>query len=244
MNADDQTPVQPSHEDLRADLQELKELLEKLFSLLSETPQPEQEQYLKGVTVPAPLPGIFYRAYKPDEPPFVEIGDHVENKSTICVIMIAKTVNDIPSTVSGTVSAIFVEDEEEIKEGQLLMLIKPDDENHPIVSIEVDDKGIPKILARKEDPEKIEEFIRSPHVGTIKKSAESESVWLIKIDDIIQPQQEIVTVEVLKHLLSIIYKGEKPVKIVELLVEENDIVHYGTPVARFKLIEENDNDQK
>ena len=172
----------------------------------------------------------------------MEIGDEVKEGDAVCLIEIAKTFNEIASPVSGKIISIFIENDEEIKqEGQPLMLIAPDDDHHPIVSIEVDDKGNPIILALEEDSEEAEDlFVRSSHVGIIKKGDGNKSAWLVGIDDIIQPQQEIVTVEVLKRSLSIIYKGEKPAKIVEFLVKEGDAVQYGTSVARFELIEENE----
>ena len=48
-----------------------------------------------ATAVPAPLLGIFYRAPKPGEPPFVEVGSRVEPDTLIGIIEVMKLMNEI-----------------------------------------------------------------------------------------------------------------------------------------------------
>jgi acetyl-CoA carboxylase biotin carboxyl carrier protein len=45
--------------------------------------------------VPSPLLGFFYRAPKPGEPPFVEVGSHVEEDTAIGIIEVMKLMNTV-----------------------------------------------------------------------------------------------------------------------------------------------------
>lgn len=73
----------------------------------------------------APMVGTFYRAPSPGEPPFVEVGDHVERGTTLCVIEVMKLFTTIESTVAGRVTEILVDDAALIEYGQVLFVIDP-----------------------------------------------------------------------------------------------------------------------
>ncbi|GAA4288299.1 acetyl-CoA carboxylase biotin carboxyl carrier protein [Georgenia daeguensis] len=64
-----------------------------------------------GVTlVRAPMLGHFYRAPKPGEEPFVQVGDVVEADSVLCIIEVMKLMNSVPAGVAGEVVEVLVED--------------------------------------------------------------------------------------------------------------------------------------
>ena len=63
----------------------------------------------KWIAVRSPMVGIFYRASGPGEPPFVEIGDAVEEGQQIGIVEVMKLMNRISSPCPGTVRAICVE---------------------------------------------------------------------------------------------------------------------------------------
>ena len=58
----------------------------------------------------APLVGTFYRSSKPDEPPFIEVGDKVSKGQTLCIIEAMKIFNEIESDYNGVVKEILIED--------------------------------------------------------------------------------------------------------------------------------------
>ena len=76
------------------------------------------------VEVLSPLLGVFYRAPKPGEPPFVEVGDCVEEDTVIGIIEVMKLRNPIRAGVSGTVVAILADDGSAVEEGQPLIRVK------------------------------------------------------------------------------------------------------------------------
>lgn len=70
--------------------------------------------------------GTFYRAPAPDEPPYVEVGDHVRVGQTVCILEAMKLMNELESEVSGTIVEILIENADPVEFGQVLMRVKPD----------------------------------------------------------------------------------------------------------------------
>ena len=69
----------------------------------------------QGHVVAAPMVGTFYRAPSPSSPPFVEIGDIVNEGDTLCIIESMKMMNHIKADASGKVEAILVPNEEAVE---------------------------------------------------------------------------------------------------------------------------------
>ena len=59
------------------------------------------------IDVPSPLLGVFYRAPKPGEPPFVEVGAKVEADSIIGIIEVMKLMNTVRAGAKGEVAEIL-----------------------------------------------------------------------------------------------------------------------------------------
>ena len=78
-----------------------------------------------GVTIEAPMLGVFYRAPSPGAPPFVEVGTHVEADSIVCLIEVMKMMNSVQARVAGTIAAIHVENAEAVEYGQPLFRVEP-----------------------------------------------------------------------------------------------------------------------
>jgi acetyl-CoA carboxylase biotin carboxyl carrier protein len=77
------------------------------------------------VAVAAPLPGTFYRAPQPGAPPFVEIGSVVNADTVVGIVETMKLMNPVHAGVSGTVSAILVDNAGAVENGAALMHVKP-----------------------------------------------------------------------------------------------------------------------
>ena len=88
--------------------------------------RPRQSSEEGLVEVKAPLLGVFYRAPKPGEPPFVEVGDRVEEDSPIGIIEVMKLMNSARAGVRGTVVEILVPNGEMVEHGEALMLVRPE----------------------------------------------------------------------------------------------------------------------
>jgi acetyl-CoA carboxylase biotin carboxyl carrier protein len=78
------------------------------------------------VEVKSPLLGIYYRAPRPGEPPFVEIGARVEPDTIIGIIEVMKLMNTARAGVSGEVVEILARNGELVEHGETLLLVRPD----------------------------------------------------------------------------------------------------------------------
>lgn len=78
------------------------------------------------VEVTSPLLGIYYRAPRPGEPPFVEIGARVEPETIIGIIEVMKLMNTARAGVTGEVVEIVARNGELVEHGELLLLVRPD----------------------------------------------------------------------------------------------------------------------
>ncbi|MEP9389401.1 acetyl-CoA carboxylase biotin carboxyl carrier protein [Mesorhizobium sp. KR9-304] len=74
--------------------------------------------------VPSPMVGTAYLAPSPDAKPFVEVGQAVKEGQTLLIIEAMKTMNQIASPRSGTVTAILVEDSQPVEYGMPLVIIE------------------------------------------------------------------------------------------------------------------------
>lgn len=75
------------------------------------------------VDVPAPFIGNFYRAPRPGEPSFVEVGQKVTEDTVIGIIEVMKLMNTVRAGVSGTVVAVLAENAAAVEEGQPLIRV-------------------------------------------------------------------------------------------------------------------------
>lgn len=74
--------------------------------------------------VPAPLLGIFYRAPKPGEAPFVQVGDQVTPDTIIGIIEVMKLMNTVRAGVAGEIVEISAGNGDMVEYGQALLWIR------------------------------------------------------------------------------------------------------------------------
>lgn len=74
--------------------------------------------------IKSPIVGTFYQSLAPGEPPCISIGDKVNNSSVVCIIESMKVMNQIKSEVTGEIADILVKDGDNVKVGQVIMLVK------------------------------------------------------------------------------------------------------------------------
>ena len=85
--------------------------------------KPPSEPGLSEVS--SPLLGIFYRAPKPGEPPFVEVGSRVEQDTVIGIIEVMKLMNSVCAGVKGEVVEILVENAALVEFDEILVRVRP-----------------------------------------------------------------------------------------------------------------------
>ncbi len=86
--------------------------------------QVEDENIL---AIRAPMLGVFYRAPKPDAPPFVEVGQFVTNDDVVCIIEVMKLFNTVRARVRGRISKILPENAQLVEYNQILFLVEKEE---------------------------------------------------------------------------------------------------------------------
>ncbi|MFZ5731104.1 MAG: acetyl-CoA carboxylase biotin carboxyl carrier protein [Pseudomonadota bacterium] len=74
--------------------------------------------------VPSPMVGTAYVAAEPGAKPFIDVGSKVKAGDTLLIIEAMKTMNQIPSPRTGTVTQILVEDGQPVEFGEPLVIIE------------------------------------------------------------------------------------------------------------------------
>ncbi len=74
--------------------------------------------------VNSPMVGTVYLSPSPDEPTFIHVGKKIKKGETILIIEAMKTMNQIPSTLEGTVKEILVKNESPVEFDTPLVIIE------------------------------------------------------------------------------------------------------------------------
>ncbi|MCX3067857.1 MAG: acetyl-CoA carboxylase biotin carboxyl carrier protein [Cetobacterium sp.] len=83
-----------------------------------------EEVVVEGKEIVSPMVGTYYSAPSPDSEDFVKIGDKVEVGDTVCIVEAMKMMNEVKSSVAGTVVALRAENGKVVKKGDILFLVK------------------------------------------------------------------------------------------------------------------------
>ena len=75
--------------------------------------------------IKSPMVGTVYLSPSPEEPTFIQVGKKLKKGDTILIIEAMKTMNQIPSTIEGTVKEILVNNESPVEFDTLLVVIEP-----------------------------------------------------------------------------------------------------------------------
>ena len=85
----------------------------------------EESDSSSGDEILSPMPGTFYIAPSPDDPPFVKEGDSIKKGDTLCIIEAMKIMNEIEAEDKGVIQKILVENGQAIEFNQPLFIIEP-----------------------------------------------------------------------------------------------------------------------
>lgn len=85
--------------------------------------EPDSKPAIAGNVVKSPMVGTFYRSPSPSSPSFVEVGKTVKAGDVLCIVEAMKMMNQIEADISGTVSAVLVENGEPVEFDQPLFSI-------------------------------------------------------------------------------------------------------------------------
>ena len=79
----------------------------------------------RGVAIPSPMVGTFYRAPSPETKPYVDVDSIVEIGDVVCIVEAMKMMNEIQAEVRGRVLKIMAENGKAVEYGQPLFLLDP-----------------------------------------------------------------------------------------------------------------------
>jgi len=77
------------------------------------------------IPVRSPMLGTFYASPKPGDPAFVEVGQPVDENTTVCIIEVMKLFSTIHAGVKGHITKICANDSQMVEYDQVLFLIEP-----------------------------------------------------------------------------------------------------------------------
>jgi acetyl-CoA carboxylase biotin carboxyl carrier protein len=77
----------------------------------------------EGEQVKSPMVGTVYLQAQPGSPPFVRVGDTVNEGQTLLIVEAMKTMNPIAATKAGVVKALLVSDGQPVEYGEPLAVI-------------------------------------------------------------------------------------------------------------------------
>ena len=78
---------------------------------------------VEGKSITSPMVGTYYIAPSPDDPPFIKVGDRVEENTVVCIIEAMKVMNEVKSGMSGVVAEMCVENGHPVEFGTKLFRI-------------------------------------------------------------------------------------------------------------------------
>ncbi len=79
---------------------------------------------ISGTEIPSPIIGTAYLAPEPGGKKFVEVGKKINKGDTIMIVEAMKTMNHVPSPISGTIKKICVEDGQPVEFGQTIIILE------------------------------------------------------------------------------------------------------------------------
>jgi acetyl-CoA carboxylase biotin carboxyl carrier protein len=73
--------------------------------------------------IESPMVGTFYISPAPDQPPFVKVGDKVNENTVVCIIEAMKVMNEVKAGINGTVVEVLVDTSQPVEFGTPLFRI-------------------------------------------------------------------------------------------------------------------------
>lgn len=86
--------------------------------------QKKEEAFLEAESIKSVLSGTFYATSKHGMPPFVNVGDTVEQGATLCIIEAMKVMNEIKADAKYKILKILATNGKPVSVGEVLFLAK------------------------------------------------------------------------------------------------------------------------
>ncbi|HEU63899.1 MAG: Biotin carboxyl carrier protein of acetyl-CoA carboxylase [Candidatus Anoxychlamydiales bacterium] len=89
--------------------------------------EPELERHIEDDNkdyIISPMVGTFYVSSAPDQPPFVKVGDTVNENTVVCVIEAMKVMNEIKAGKKGVIKEVLTENAQAVEYETKLFVIE------------------------------------------------------------------------------------------------------------------------
>ena len=111
----------PTHQEVQTNKVESSSLKNDEFV----TKETVHKPIIEANIIKSPMVGTVYLSPTPEELPFIHVGKKIMKGDTILIIEAMKTMNQIPSTLEGTVKEILVNNEGPVEFDTPLVIIEP-----------------------------------------------------------------------------------------------------------------------
>ncbi|CAN5362456.1 acetyl-CoA carboxylase biotin carboxyl carrier protein [soil metagenome] len=74
--------------------------------------------------ITSPMVGTFYRAGSPESPPFIDVGQEVNEETVVCIIEAMKVMNEIKAEMKGMIAEVVAENGKPVQFGQALFKVR------------------------------------------------------------------------------------------------------------------------
>ena len=111
----------PTHQEVQTNKVESSSLKNDEFV----TKETVHKPIIDANIIKSPMVGTVYLSPTPEELPFIHVGKKIMKGDTILIIEAMKTMNQIPSTLEGTVKEILVNNEGPVEFDTPLVIIEP-----------------------------------------------------------------------------------------------------------------------
>ena len=168
-----------------------------------------------GPTIVAGLTGTFYRSSSPEAPPFVEIGDFVEEGQTIGLLEAMKMLTPVEADHAGRITAIGAEDGALVTRGTVLYRFAGAGDAAPETPAE-------------RSPAEPPPFVAAPSPGRVRLCHPLEGMPRFSEGDRIRQGETIAFVEANGLLLPAVAAAD--LTLARLLVADGEAVGWGAPL--------------
>ena len=76
-------------------------------------------------TIVSPMVGTFYLSPSPDSPPYVSVGQEVQEDTVVCIIEAMKVMNEIKAETRGVIVEVLAQNGKPVEFGKPLFAVRP-----------------------------------------------------------------------------------------------------------------------
>lgn len=83
-----------------------------------------EETQEKGSFVTSPMVGTYYCCPAPEHPPFIKVGDQIDEDTVVCIVEAMKVMNEVKAGVTGKVAEVLFDNAQPVEYGTKLFRIE------------------------------------------------------------------------------------------------------------------------